>query len=291
MRIGFVGLGIMGSRMAARLLGQGHELAVWNRTAGKAAPLAARGARAAPSPAEAARDAEVLFSMLSTPEAVRESAVARPDTFLPSLRPGRIWADCTTVDPASCRAMAREAAARGVRFVEAPVAGSLLPAERGELVFLAGGEAADVEEVRPLLLAMGKKVVHGGPVGAGSAMKLAVNILLGGAMTSFAEALRLGSALGVPRATLFEALLGVPAAAPFLAGKRRKIEEGEYGAEFPLRWLHKDLHLAATAAYAEGIALPVTNAMKELLALAAGAGLGEQDISAVCAFLQRGKLP
>jgi 3-hydroxyisobutyrate dehydrogenase/glyoxylate/succinic semialdehyde reductase len=181
--------------------------------------------------------------------------------------------------------MANEAKRQGVRFLDAPVAGSKGPAERGQLLFFVGGDKADMDEVKPLLDAMGKTVIHVGGHGMGTAMKMVNNLILAGAMVGFSEAMVLGEALGISRDMLFNALTGSPVAAPFLALKRSKIEEGKYEPEFPLRWMHKDLQLAADTAYEAGVALPAGNVVKEIFALAMRNGLDEMDFSAVFRFL------
>ncbi|HUI71568.1 MAG TPA: NAD(P)-dependent oxidoreductase, partial [Spirochaetia bacterium] len=169
MKVAFIGLGIMGSRMAVHLLHAGHELVVWNRSPVKADSLVGGGARLASTPAEAAGQSDVTLTMLANPDAVADVALG-PHGFLDAMSTGTIWADTSTVTPTFSRRMATEAAARGVRFIDAPVAGSLPAAEKAELTFLVGGEQKDVEACRPLLSAMGKTIRHLGPAGMGSSM-------------------------------------------------------------------------------------------------------------------------
>jgi len=280
MKIAFIGLGIMGSSMAANLLHAGHELSVWNRSSAKAAGLVQKGARLAPTPAEAARHSEVTFTMLTNPEAVADVALG-PDGFLGAMSKGAIWVDSSTVTPSFSRRMAAEAAARGVRFLDAPVAGSLPVAEKGELTFLVGGEEKDFATCRPILSAMGKTIRHLGPAGMGSSMKLVNNMLLGNAMAAFSEALAFGEALGFSRVQLLDALLGTGVAAPFLTSKREKLASGTYEAEFPLRLMLKDLQLVSNAAYELGVPLPATHATKELFGQAAARGLADVDFSGI----------
>jgi 3-hydroxyisobutyrate dehydrogenase/glyoxylate/succinic semialdehyde reductase len=132
---------------------------------------------------------------------------------------------------------------------------------------------------------MGNKIVHVGSHGMGTSMKMVINVLLGNAMAAFAEGMALGEGLGISRKVLFDSLLGTPAVAPFLASKREKIESGNYQAEFPLRWQQKDLHLASVSAFESGVAMPVTNAAKELYRLAMRDGHASQDFSAIYAYL------
>src|SRR5713101_1292086 len=287
MKIGFIGLGIMGSRMAGNLLKCGHCLVVYNRTREKAEPLLSRGAAWADSPAALATQAEIIFTMLAHPEAVEEAALGN-EGFLSRLAPGRMWIDCSTVNPSFSRKMATEAHTHSIRFVGAPVTGSKTEAALGKLVFWVGGESADLEFCRPLLECMGNRIVHAGGQGMGASLKMVMNQLLGTVMAAFAEGLILGESLGLSREVLFEALLGGPAAAPFLAFKRERIESGNYEpADFPLRWLQKDLHLAALSAYEAGAAMPLTNAAKELYRLAIRDGRGSEDFSAIYDYLAR----
>jgi 3-hydroxyisobutyrate dehydrogenase-like beta-hydroxyacid dehydrogenase len=286
MRIGFIGLGIMGSRMAANLQKKGHELVVYNRTKQKAEPLIANGAVWAPTPADLAKQVTIIFTMLAKPDAVAETALLGKYGFLNRLAGNSLWIDCSTVNPSFSRLLASEAQLRKVRFIDAPVGGSRGPAEQGQLLFFAGGEKADVDEARPLLDAMGKAVYHVGGHGMGSSMKMVNNLILAQAMVAFAEAAVLGEALGISNDMLFDTILGSPVAAPFLAFKRRKIETGTFEADFPLQWMHKDMQLAADTAYETGVALPAANVVKEIYALAVRNGLGEQDFSAVHSILK-----
>ena len=289
MKIGFIGLGTMGSRMAANLMKRGHSLVVFNRTREKAEPLLAVGATWADSPAALAAQVEVLFTMLAHPDAVEEAALGK-DGFLPQMPTGRIWVDCSTVNPSFSRKMASESRARGIHFLDAPVTGSKVPAAEGKLIFWVGGDAGDLKTVRPLLEYMGSKIVHCGPQGMGTSLKMVMNQLLGTFMAGLAEALVFGESLGLSRAVLFEAVFGGPAVPPFLAVKRQRIEAGNFQqADFSLRWLHKDLHLAAISAYESGAAMPLTNVAKEIYQLAIRDGHGDEDISAIYQYLAHKK--
>ena len=286
MEIGFIGLGIMGSRMAVNLLKCGYPLTVYNRTPEKAEPLLAKGAAWAEDPASLAGDVDILFTILANPEAVREVALG-PSGFLDHLRPGTIWVDSSTVNPSFSKIMAQEAHERRVHFVDAPVAGTKGPAEQAQLIFLAGGDPEDLQACQPFFDAMGKQTVHLGPNGMGTAAKMVVNLLLGEAMLAFSEALVLGQSLGIPLQGLMNLLVGGPVAAPFTAGKRAKIENSQYDPEFPLKWMRKDLQLVSLSGYEQGVALPTVNAAKEIFTLAERQGWGELDFSAIYDFLAR----
>jgi 3-hydroxyisobutyrate dehydrogenase-like beta-hydroxyacid dehydrogenase len=287
MKIGFIGLGIMGSRMAANLQKGGHALVVFNRTREKAESLLADGARWAESPEDLASQVEVVFTMLAHPAAVEEAALGQHG-FLPRLAKGQIWIDCSTVNPSFSRKMAVEARARGIRFLGAPVSGSKSVAATAKLTLLVGGEAADLEACRPLLNCLGHKIIHCGGPGMGAALKIVMNQLLGTVMAAFSEGLVLGESLGLAREVLFDGLLSGPAAAPFLSVKRERIEKGDFqNADFPLQWLQKDLHLATVSAYETNVSMPATSAAKETYCLAIREGHGEEDFSAIYEYLAR----
>src|SRR5258705_6266057 len=287
MKIGFIGLGIMGSRMAANLQKHGHSLVVFNRTREKAQPLVGEGAKWADSPGALATQVEVIFTMLAHPDAVEEAALGKVG-LLRHLGPDKMWIDCSTVNPSCSRKMAAEAKAQGVDFLGAPVTGSKGQAELAKLTFWVGGETSDLETCRPLLECMGNRIIHCGGPGTGASLKMVMNQLLGTTMAAFAEGLVFGESLGLSREFLLETLLGGPAAAPFLALKRERIENGNYEpADFPLRWLQKDLHLAAVSAFEAGAAAPLTNVAKEIYRLAIRDGRGDEDFSAIFEYLPR----
>jgi 3-hydroxyisobutyrate dehydrogenase/glyoxylate/succinic semialdehyde reductase len=284
MKTGFIGLGIMGSRMAANLQKHGYPLAVFNRTRAKAEPLLGPCGTFSDSPAKLAEQVDVLFTMLAHPDAVEQAALGR-NGFLDHLKANALWVDCSSVNPSFSKKMAAEAARREVHFVDAPVTGSAPVAAEAKLIFWVGADGADLERIRSLLLCMGNKIVHAGGHGAGTSMKMVINLLLGTAMAAFAEAMALGEGLGLSQKMLFDSLLGTPAVAPFLASKREKIESRNYEAEFPLRWMQKDMHLASVSAYEGGVAMPLTNVTKEIYRLAMRDGHDTQDFSAIYAYL------
>jgi 3-hydroxyisobutyrate dehydrogenase-like beta-hydroxyacid dehydrogenase len=283
MKIGFIGLGIMGSRMATNLQKHGHDLVVFNRTRAKAQPLLDNGATFAESPAGLAEEVDVLFTMLAHPDAVEQTALGA-DGFLEALRSNALWVDCSSVNPSFSKKMAAAAAARWIRFADAPVTGSGPVAADAKLVFWVGAESDDLDTIRPLLLCMGNKLIHAGGHGMGTSMKMVINLLLGTNMAAFAEAMALGEGLGLSQEMLFDSVLGLPVVAPFLASKRRKIESGDYEAEFPLRWMQKDMHLASLSAYETGVAIPLTNVAKEIYRLAMRGGRETEDFSAIYEF-------
>ena len=276
MKIGFIGLGIMGSRMAANLQQAGYNLVVHNRTKEKANTLLEGGSIWAETPAEAARQVDILFTMLAHPEAVENYALGE-NGFLNALPEGTLWVDNSTVDPAFSRRMAAEANARGVRMLDAPVAGSLGAARDAKLAFVVGGAPEDVEEARPMFEKMGVKLIHAGPQGMGTSLKIVVNQLLAVSMAAFAEGIAFGESMGISRETLLNVLVGGPVVPPFMAGKKEKLLTGEFDTEFPLKWMQKDVHLATLTAFDTGAAMPIANATKEAYQLAVRQGFGEID--------------
>ncbi len=290
MALGFIGLGIMGSRMAARLLDGGYDVMVYNRTREKAEPLLDRGAAWADSPAAVGRESDHLFSMLSDPKAVEAVAFGR-DGFLDEMAADALWVDCSTVNPSFSVRMALEATERGVRFVDAPVAGSREVAERGELIFFAGGHERDLASCAPYFEVMGSRTVHVGAVGLGTGMKMLVNTMIATSLAAFSEVAVLGEQLGIDRETVFDTLLNAPVTPPFLKGKRDAMLADDYDVHFPLKLMQKDLHLVATTAYEQQTSAPVANAAKELFAMARQAGLEDLDYAAVYKFLRTMSCP
>ena len=284
MKIGFIGLGIMGSRMAANLAKAGYTLFVYNRTNSKAESLAFDNVITKNSPGLVAGESDVVITMLSTPEAIQEVALAE-EGLVSGMSKGKVWMDCSTVNPSFSKQMAELSESVGFNFLDAPVAGSLVPAEKGELVFLVGGKKGVVKYCDPLFKIMGKKYIHVGENGMGSALKLVNNLIMGISMYGFVEGLLLGESLGINKEKIFDILDGSPIAPSMIQMKREKIESNDYSPEFPLQWLQKDLHLAAETAYENNLPLPATNTIKEIFALAKKAGMGEKDFTAIYPFL------
>ena len=264
MKIAFIGMGIMGARMAANLIRAGHDVAVYNRTPNDGLKDCLKlGASAAETPGEATRGRDVVLTMLSNPAAV--TAVARGDEgLLKNATAGSVWVDCSTVDPAFSRSMHAEAARGGIAFVDAPVAGSKDPAAAGELVFLTGGDAPALARIDEVLAIMGKKTIPAGGPGNGSALKMTVNLMLGTAIAAYSEAVALGTRLGVAGDLVQNVLLNTPVAAPVLGALRARIDSGDFTPHFPLRHMHKDLELAVSGGEANGLSLGLTAAAREL---------------------------
>jgi 3-hydroxyisobutyrate dehydrogenase-like beta-hydroxyacid dehydrogenase len=284
--VAFLGLGRMGAPMAGRLSRAGYRLTVWSRTAAHAEALADR-ATVAATPAAAGARAEVAVTMLSDGSALEEVVLGR-DGLAESLGPGALLIDMSTTGPAPARKVARELQARGVAFVDAPVAGSTGPAAEGSLAVMVGGDPDAVERARPLLAVLGdpERIWYLGPVGAGQAAKLMVNVVLGGVMAAVAEGYVLGRVLGLQACDALGVLEAASVGGQTVARKRQKMESGDYGeAGFRLNLMHKDLRLAVEAARAARAGLPVAERVAELYAGAKGRGLADLDYSAVVAYV------
>ena len=228
-RVAFLGLGRMGAPMAGRLSNAGHDLVVWSRTSAHADALADR-AEVASSPAEAGSKAEVAVTMLTDGGALEEVVLGR-DGLAEGLGPGTLLIDMSTTGPAPARKVAKALEEREVGFVDAPVAGSVGPASEGTLAIMVGGADEAVERARPLLEILGdpERTWHVGPVGAGQAAKLMVNLVLGGVTAAVAEGFTLGRVLGLSPDDALDVLEGASVAPQTVRSKRDKLRSGDYG--------------------------------------------------------------
>jgi 3-hydroxyisobutyrate dehydrogenase-like beta-hydroxyacid dehydrogenase len=281
-KLAFLGLGQMGTPMAARLIDAGHDLTVWNRTSARTGPLVALGATAAGSPAEAMTGADAAITMLSTPEAL-EQVVFAADGLVAGLSPGQWLIDMSTVGPDTIHSVAPRLPSQ-ITFVDAPVRGSVPEATAGGLTIYVGGTQAAFEHVRPLLAPLGTPH-HVGPLGAGAATKLVVNLTLGVAMTAAGEALAIGDVLGLDRATLLDTLADSPIGTTVRA-KRANIESGSYPPAFKLRHALKDLRMVTETAARSGEHLQLAWASRDWLEQAAATGAADLDFSAVVATIR-----
>ncbi|WP_109302466.1 NAD(P)-dependent oxidoreductase [Aquimarina sp. AU474] len=283
-KIGCIGLGIMGSRMALNLQKAGYPLLIYNRTKEKAQDLISNGATWVNTPKEIGEQADTVITMLSTPQAVKEVATGE-NGLLHGMKKNSLWINSSTVNPSFTKEMETVAKSYQIRYLDAPVAGTKGPAEKGELVFLIGGDLENVKEATPLFEILGKKTLHLGGIGKGATMKMLINQLLAQSMAAFAETLVMGEAMGLEKEILFNVLLNTPVVAPIVTAIRPKIENEDYEANFPLKWIQKDLHLSAISAYEYGIATPSLNTTKEIFAQAKQYGFGDQDFTAVYKYI------
>lgn len=273
--------------MAARLLQAGVPLTVWNRTEARTNELVANGARRAATPAEAVRDADVAVTMLADPAAVHDVLLGEHGA-LGAMRRDTLLIDSSTVGPALARSIAEQARARGVRYVDAPVLGSVPAAGQGTLTVLAGGSDEDVERAKRVLSHFGKSIVHTGEVGSASTLKLVMNLLVGGQTELMAEAFLLGERAGLSKQTISEALGGSVLDSPFVRYKAPQLLDRKFTPLFTTALLLKDVDLALDLARAHDLALPGTRAVRDAYAASASAGRREDDFSAVIATLDEG---
>lgn len=278
--LGFVGLGEMGGRMVKRLLDAGHPVVGYNRTRAKAQWLIDRGMRFADSPRAAAQAAEVVFSMVSDTAAL--DAVAHgPDGIVAGLRAGATWVEMSTVSPSAARTLAPEVEKRNATIIDAPVSGSQITLDAGQLAFIVGGDPAALERVRPYLLAIGPTITHVGPLGAAVTMKIAINLGLAVQMLAFSEAVLLAEKAGIDRGRAVEALLKSVIASPMVKYRGPQVLDMPKEPLFNVAMIQKDLQLALDLARSVGVPLPTTAITQEMITAARGMGLGEYDFAIV----------
>jgi len=279
-RVALLGIGTMGRGMAANLLKAGFPLTVYNRTRAKAEPLAAQGAAIADTPADAAKSADVVISILADDDASR-AAWLGDGGALAVMSAGSTIVECGTLSPEWIAELHEKATAKGVGLVEAPVTGSRPQAEAGQLTFLCGCDEATLDKVRDVLQPMSKGIVHLGPVGSGGQMKLVNNFLCAVQVASFAEGLAWIERSGLNRAQALEVLkTGAPGSGIFNAMSQRMTDR-TYEVNFLLRLLNKDVRYAEAAAAELGVTLNTATPTLEYLNQAEKQGLGEKDMAAV----------
>jgi 3-hydroxyisobutyrate dehydrogenase-like beta-hydroxyacid dehydrogenase len=257
--IGFIGLGLMGGPMASNLVKAGFPVAVWNRTASKADSLVKQGAKLAANPRAVALQADVLITIVSDPAALEE-VLWGANGAIEGLRRGSLYIDSSTVSPDLARRVAKVCANRGVEFLDAPVTGGNWGAEKGELLYMIGGDAKAFDRAKPVLDVLGKKFFLLGPNGAGQTVKLGMNLILAMQVDALAEALAVVTAAGVEGERLVEVLQSSMGRTALLDIKAPLMLKHEYKASFPLRLMQKDLRLALEMAREHGVTLPAAAA-------------------------------
>lgn len=285
-RIGFLGLGIMGSAMARNLVKAGFEVVVWNRSPERCQPLVATGAKQGRTPREVVQSCPVTFAMVSDPSAAGEVCFGEGGV-LEAVGPGKAYVDFSTVDPDTARRIGAAVGARGGRFLEAPVSGSRKPAEEGALVILAAGDRSLYDEVRPALGVLAKQTLYLGEIGKGAAMKLAVNLVMGEMMVALCEGLALAERSGLKPEDLLEVLSAGALANPLFALKGPRVLRGDFETAFPLQHAQKDLRLALGLGDALAQPLHGGAAANECFKAARALGAGEEDFSAVFRAVRR----
>jgi 3-hydroxyisobutyrate dehydrogenase len=279
-KIAFLGLGVMGSGMAARLAAAGFPVTAWNRSAARADALRQRGAVIAGSPRQAAEDGDVIISMVADDTASRRVWTA-DDGALASVRADAIVIECSTVSPPWILELADLAAARGAAFLDAPVTGSRTHAAAGELVFLVGGDAVVLERARPVLASMGRDAVRLGPIGSGARMKLVNNFVCGVQAAALAEGLAFAEACGLEPSAALDVLANGAPGSPLVKAVSARMAARGYDVQFQLSLMRKDLAYAEAEALRHGVPLRTAAVARDLFDAAIQAGWGEADFAAV----------
>jgi 3-hydroxyisobutyrate dehydrogenase len=278
--IAFIGLGAMGAEMAGNLARAGHALRVYNRSPQRMQPLVAAGATGCASPAEAARGAAFVVSMVADDQATRQVMLG-PDGVIPAAAPGTVIIDSSTNTPAMAREAAAAATARGLRYLDAPVSGSIAQARGRELVFMIGGEAADVAQAQPVLQAMGRMQRHMGPSGAGATIKLINNMLSGTTSAALAESMAVAEAAGLDPALTLEVLGEGAAGSRLVRTKIPKMLGGDFSPQFQLALMEKDLRYFLALAQEMDCPAPIASMVRSQYQAARRADLGRLDVAAL----------
>jgi 2-hydroxy-3-oxopropionate reductase len=285
-RIGFIGLGIMGSPMAVNLAEAGFTVAGYNRTPEKAEPLVAAGGRAATSIADAVRDADVVAVMVPDSPDVRD-VLAGDDGVFANAKPGTLVIDFSSIRPDVAAELARQGAEQDLRVLDAPVSGGEAGAKNAALSIMVGGDAADFAAARPVFEAVGKTVVHVGPSGAGQTVKAANQLIVAANIEALAEAVVFLRAHGVDLDAALEVLGGGLAGSAVLTQKRQNMRDGVFEPGFRIALHHKDLGIVTAASREAGVVLPVGALVAQLMASAVAVGDGGLDHSALLRGVER----
>jgi 3-hydroxyisobutyrate dehydrogenase-like beta-hydroxyacid dehydrogenase len=283
-KIGFMGLGIMGSAMAANILRAGYPVVVYNRSLQKGEEVVKLGAERASSPRLLAEEAAVVIAMVTGPDALTEllwgeNGAARAFTV------NKVFINMSTVSPKYTRELHERLLPTGVTFLDAPVSGSKKPAEDATLLFLAGGRKADVDAHTPLLETMGKKVIYCGEVGQGSMMKLTINLLLGAMMEGLCETVNFGRSAGLSLDAVFEVIFNGPLNAALYQMKADSLRNEDFPVNFPLKHMTKDLKFLVDSAYDLGAPVPVGQMLLHLYRIGVAQGWGDLDFAAIMKVL------
>ncbi|MGW4056769.1 NAD(P)-dependent oxidoreductase [Amycolatopsis sp. NPDC004747] len=292
MKLGFIGLGVMGAPMAAHLAAAGHDVGGYDVNPAAGEKLEAAGGRAATGVADAVAGADVVITMLPNHPQVEEVVLAAGGV-LGTAEPGTLLIDMSTIRPETSVAVAEAARDRKIRVLDAPVSGGQAGAEQASLSIMVGGHAEDFEAAKPVLGAVGKTIVHVGPHGAGQVVKAANQLVVGGIYGLVAEAIVLLEASGVDAATGLDVLAGGLAGSRILELKRRSMVDRRFAPGFRIDLHHKDMGIALAAARQAGVALPLTGLVAQLVAAGRAMGYGSLDHSALLKVAEQlsGRVP
>ena len=289
MRVGFIGLGAMGRRMASRLLAARHDLVVYNRTPERTRPLEQRGAKVAATPQQLAAGADIVLSSVAN-DAALEQVMFGPDGALAGARSGAAVIEMSTVNPRTSRRLHEAAGSKGVSVLDAPVSGSTVQADQGQLVIFVGGEEDVYQKCQPILAVLGAKTFYLGPSGAGATMKLCVNTLLGLGVQALAEAIALGLKAGLPRERFLQVMGETAVVSPSQKAKLENVRKEEYPAAFALRLMFKDFGLIIATAMELSVPMPATAAAVQVAAAEHARQLAahtDEDFSVVARAMER----
>ena len=280
--VAFIGLGIMGGRMVKNVLKAGYAVRAQNRTAAKAEAVKSLGASVAATPRQAVAGVDIVVTMVADPPALA-AVLEGPDGVFAGCRPGTLVVDMSTVDPGTSRAMAAKAQGLGLRYLEAPVTGGVGAAEQGTLTIMAGGSVEDFAAAKPLLETMGKKILYVGPMGHGSVLKLATNVVAAGIVALMGEALTLATKAGLDPTMVVEVLAE---RSPLIGRTGPRVLSGDFSPNFPLRLAAKDVRLALDAARVVGAPMFAAAAVGQVQSAALAKGLGDFDQSVMIRVLE-----
>jgi 3-hydroxyisobutyrate dehydrogenase-like beta-hydroxyacid dehydrogenase len=285
-KVGFIGLGMMGTPMSKNLIKAGFELTVWNRTKSKMEEIVALGAKPAASAKEVAYQSEVTVTML-TGSSDSEEVILGKNGVLEGMKPGTVIIDMSTISPAVSRRIASGVEKKGCKMLDAPVGGSVGVAANAGLTIQVGGNKQVFEAHRDILAAMGKNIFHMGGNGMGCYIKLVANAIMGTNMAVLAEAMCLGAKAGIATDTMLEVLKNSGASSRMLEIRGPNIVKGEYKAQFMLKLLFKDLGIALDTAAGDSVPLPVVGLARQIYAQALVDGKGDEDFSAIAATAEK----
>ena len=284
--LGFVGLGVMGGQMVKRLLDKGHRVTGYNRTRAKAEWLVAAGMRWADSPRLVAEASDVVISMVTDTKALH-AITAGPDGILAALGPGKLFVDMSTVSPAASREVAAQVARTGAEMLDAPVSGSIVTLQQGQLSIMVGGTPEAFDRARGVLRDIGPKVTHVGANGLAVSMKIATNLNLSSQMLAFCEAVLLAEKSGIPREVAVDVLVNSAIASPMVKYRGPFVLGLPAEAWFNVNMMQKDLNLAQQIGQELDVPLPTTAICNEFLTAARGMGLAHEDFAVIFRVLAR----
>ena len=276
--LGYVGLGVMGRAIVRRLLAGGHDVTVWNRTRSKAEPVLAEGARWADTPRAVAEGSEIVFTMLTNADAVR-AVNEGAEGILAGLDADRVYVEMSTASPAYTRALAEQVAATGAELLDSPVSGTSITVDQGKASLMVGGSDDAFARVKPVLEAIGPRVIHVGPCGAAVTMKIAINLSLAVQMLAFSEGLLLAEKSGISREKAVEVMLASVIASPMVTYRGPLVLGHPDDVWFDCRMMQKDMNLALELGRQLEVPLPTTAVTNQLLSAANGMGIGGRDFA------------